>query len=237
MDRVKKILTETCRCERSTCFNRFDNDHSDINKFLDTFWSLEKPAQDAYAWVLFFELSWVWQTFVSLCLNYMFTSNHHMYTSQIPTSYVYLKFYLTEIYETMRGTRRGARAWSFLGKKISYKCIAAIWGDQAPKICKSWVRFTGSTIPMLWCWNQADFRNMFKTLRLQWSNWSNLVSYCYFWLLFLWFMTSTTQEKKRKPLQYMKLDKFFMMLYIKQAGMLPTRCLSQTDKLIGFVHP
>lgn len=139
--------------------------------------------------------------------------------------------------------------WDYAGDKTGSKGMEFSWeedllqvhschlGDQAPKICKSWVRFTGSTIPMLWCWNQADFRNMFKTLRLQWSNWSNGVSYCYFWLLFLWFMTSTTQEKKRKPLQYMKLDKFFMMLYIKQAGMLPTRCLSQTDKLIGFVHP
>jgi hypothetical protein len=57
--------------------------------------------------------------------------------NQISTSHEYLKFYLTQIYETMRGTRRGAREWSFLGKRISHKCIAAIWGIRPQRFARA----------------------------------------------------------------------------------------------------
>lgn len=49
MERVALLLDEGhCRCERGSCFTRYKDSRKDLSKFLDAFWSLEKPAQDAY---------------------------------------------------------------------------------------------------------------------------------------------------------------------------------------------
>ena len=161
--------------------------------------------------------------------------------NQISTSHEYLKFYLTQIYETMRGTRRGAREWSFLGKRISHKCIAAIWGS-GPKDSQElgqvyWIYGTDALVL-----KPSWFGKNMSCAKFYTSVVSPIILYnmrfpIYLWLLLLWFIHSPTQEKKRKPLQYMRLDRFFMTLYIKQAGMLPTRCLSQIDKMTGCVYP
>ena len=41
------------------------------------------------------------------------------------------------------------------------------------------------------------------------------------------FTWANAEGKKRAPLKYWRLDQYFMNLYIKQGGMLPTRFLIQ----------
>ena len=37
------------------------------------------------------------------------------------------------------------------------------------------------------------------------------------------------EDKKRHPLKYMAIDKFFLRVYIQQAGMLPTKLLDRVS--------
>jgi len=47
--RVRAILlSEQCVCERKGCFKKFRQVENDLMIFLEQFWSLEKPAQDAF---------------------------------------------------------------------------------------------------------------------------------------------------------------------------------------------
>ena len=47
--RVKGVLTRAvCHCPRASCFNRFKPLENEIMQFLEMFWGLEKPAQDAF---------------------------------------------------------------------------------------------------------------------------------------------------------------------------------------------
>ena len=90
---------------------------------------------------------------------------------------------------------RHSDLWDYAGDKKRGQSMEFSWeedlsqvhschlGDPAPKIRKSWVRFTGSTGPMLWCWNQADLDKIVLNLTPQWSNESNGISYFYCWFL------------------------------------------------------
>lgn len=42
------MASEHCICERKGCFKKFTKKENDLMAFLEMFWSLEKPAQDAF---------------------------------------------------------------------------------------------------------------------------------------------------------------------------------------------
>lgn len=46
--RVRALFGIDCQCHRKGCFKKFKDMEADIKAFLDMFWSLEKPAQDAF---------------------------------------------------------------------------------------------------------------------------------------------------------------------------------------------
>ena len=47
--RVAQLLaSHPCRCEKSGCFQKVEGCELPLGAFLNLFWSLEKPAQDAY---------------------------------------------------------------------------------------------------------------------------------------------------------------------------------------------
>ena len=73
-ERVRKLLDRTsCHCHRGKCFRKCASSLTEIMKFLLTFWSLEKPAQDAYDSNLVVGRATKVDKFVSLGLN-MFPS-------------------------------------------------------------------------------------------------------------------------------------------------------------------
>ena len=57
VDRIRSLLQRSsCRCHRGKCLQKFTDMINLLMKFLNVFWSLEKPAQDAYDWNLVFLL-------------------------------------------------------------------------------------------------------------------------------------------------------------------------------------
>lgn len=48
-ERVSQLLARhSCDCHRGKCFRKCSGSVADIMKFLNIFWAMEKPAQDAY---------------------------------------------------------------------------------------------------------------------------------------------------------------------------------------------
>ena len=48
-ERLDRLLRmDTCRCHRTDCFNHFVEIENQLMAFLETFWSMEKPAQDSF---------------------------------------------------------------------------------------------------------------------------------------------------------------------------------------------
>lgn len=46
--RVRALIVRACRCHRGKCFESLRGDVNDVMAFMKSFWSLEKPSQDAY---------------------------------------------------------------------------------------------------------------------------------------------------------------------------------------------
>ena len=56
--RVRNLfLKDRCHCDKLKCFRRMIPKESDLDKFLEIFWDMEKPSQDAYVPNLFRKVS------------------------------------------------------------------------------------------------------------------------------------------------------------------------------------
>lgn len=93
----------------------------DLCTYLGTFWTLEKPAQDAYARDPFVS------TYFNSLLTFPFSRIGIKGNCFQPKTFGTL-LSPAEVYGVLSGTMPGNRSWTFLGKRISPKCLATLLG-------------------------------------------------------------------------------------------------------------
>lgn len=113
--RLKAILAKPCRCHRLDCFVRVGKAEETVVAFLKAFWSLQKPAQDAYV-------------VSSVCLPHFHRSQFlHM---AVKTSMVLVQSD-AEIHNVLAHLPKGNRHWTFVQEIISQKCLASVLGIRS----------------------------------------------------------------------------------------------------------
>ena len=124
----------------------------------------------------------------------------------------------TEINQAVGHAKPGNRTWKLLGKTVSAKCLARILGIRTQRLDRAG---SGKLDLRYGCFGSATCyetkkRDVFSILlprtipiniRLTPKN------------------RAGPKVRKRRPLKYMKLDRFFLQLYIDMAGMMPDRLL------------
>lgn len=91
---------------------------------------------------------------------------------------------------------------------------------QAPKAAISRAGETGQAISMFWLSALLSAKFLEQSQEVSTANLScKLGDPMSFFNMVLW----TVKVKKRTPLKYMRIDQFFMKLYVQQGGMLPTQ--------------
>lgn len=125
----------------------------------------------------------------------------------------------TEIFHIVNECKARYRSWKLLGVTMSVKCIAAVSGIRSDRIKtagdgmvdRRYGCFGGE--PRCYCcssfYSVGEFDSALDEI----------------------LGTVHLEDKKRRPLKYMSLDKIFLRIYIQQAGMLPTQFLAFTGSI------
>lgn len=130
--RVDRLLSlEACRCHRKICFSQFADEETQMMKFLETFWSMEKPAQDSFDRPLVVLI--VFPIHVAHLCNTLCCSSLVIATQKVGVPCLVP----AKICGTINNAPKGNRSWRFLDKIVSTKCLTAIWGIRQGRIVRA----------------------------------------------------------------------------------------------------
>ena len=210
MDRVKTLLSRSsCRCHLGRCFRKFAEGMGELMKFIIAFWGMEKPAQDAYVWS---------SEAVPRCQPHNIDLYMIKKKKFLPATWPYQPYLFTnwaEIYDRMKNTVWGNRSWQLCGKLVSSKCLASLLGIRPQRLKSAGM---GRLDHRYKCFGAESRRT--QDGAGVWVGVCVCVGACFF---FCGHNVSEPKEKKRKPLKYMRIDQFFLRLYVHHGGMLPTQ--------------
>ena len=131
---------------------------------------------------------------------------------------------LAEIHKTVKSSKRGNRSWQLLGEIVSDKCLAALLGIRSQRL-----RTAGSgKLDMRYgCFGAVPRLHLFCEGFMSFPHTHTLSLSLSFPVAIHHIpnQLSLIEAKKRTPLKNMKLDQFFLKLYVEQGGMLPNKLL------------